>query len=238
MKLLYIFPFLENSHSISKYGLESTGVHIEYQRDRQDLLSLHHPPPTLSMPSSLDTSSLTTVWPTWLTDSSKLMKGHQLIFATTTTSLETSNNWNMNLTSYKKNNRTSMDIWCPLPVSNKSYDLSSKPIVYAPDEVVSIHMPTDHLVDKLPQTPPLLWSPLSCCPMTSHPLRMLLHHPKTLSLDPPTFPSTTMLFKVNSRSTLQQHPIPYQTTCDLNSTPCEPQITCHIRHVYNINKHV
>ena len=37
MRLLYIFPFSENSHSISKYGLESTGVHMEYQGDRQDL---------------------------------------------------------------------------------------------------------------------------------------------------------------------------------------------------------
>ena len=26
MKMLYIFPFLENSHSISKYGLESSGI--------------------------------------------------------------------------------------------------------------------------------------------------------------------------------------------------------------------
>ena len=40
MKMLYIFPFLENSHGISKYGLESTEVHMEYQGDRQDLKSL------------------------------------------------------------------------------------------------------------------------------------------------------------------------------------------------------
>ena len=40
MKMLYIFLFLENSHSISKYGLESTGVHMEYQENRQDLTIL------------------------------------------------------------------------------------------------------------------------------------------------------------------------------------------------------
>ena len=113
------------------------------------------------------------------------MKDHWLTFTTTITSPETFIDWNKNLTSYTKGNRTSMNTWCPPLVSNASYDLSSKPTIYTLEEVVSIHILVNHSANKTPDSP-LLQFPLSCHPTISCPLRMPLHHPKMLSLDPPT----------------------------------------------------
>ena len=53
-----------------------------------------------------------------------------------------------------------MNTWCPPLVSKVFYDLLSKPIVYALEEVVSICMLVNHLADKTPQTPPF-FDPLS-----------------------------------------------------------------------------
>ena len=181
------------------------------------LLLPHHPLPTLSIPLSLDTSSLTTEWLTWSTNSSKPMKGRQLTFTTTITSLKTSNDWNRNLTSCTKNNGTSMNTWCPPLISNASSDPLSKPIIYTLNKAVFTHMTVNHSTDKTPQTPPLLWSLLRCCPTISCPLRLPLHHPKMLSLDQPTFPSTLMLFKINLSLKPWQHPIPDLMTYDLIS---------------------